>query len=160
MRNIKIFFHSSGRPNFPGGMSGNWMAVLFIKWLILTIAVLMSAYLIQGITVTGFFSAFFAAAAIGILNLFFKPILFILTLPINIVTFGLFTFVINAMVLKMASGLISGFTVKGFWAAVFGALIISVVNWLLNSFFSQPPTGRRRESPDTIDLNKRNGRWE
>lgn len=160
MRNIKLYFHTTGRQNMPGGMPSNWLGVLFAKWLMLTAAVLLSAYIIQGITVTGFVSAFFAAAAIGVLNLFFKPILFILTLPINIVTFGLFTFVINALVLKMASGLIPGFVVKGFWAAVFGALIISIVNWLLNSFFSRPPRPRNRPDADTIDLNQKDGRWE
>lgn len=160
MRNIKLYFRTTGRQNMPGGMPSNWLAVLFAKWLMLTAAVLLSAYMIQGITVTGFVSAFFAAAAIGVLNLFFKPILFILTLPINIVTFGLFTFVINALVLKMASGLIPGFVVRGFWAAVFGALIISIVNWLLNSFFSRPPRPRSRPDADTIDLNQKDGRWE
>ena len=158
MRNIKVFYQSSGRPDLPGGMPTSWLAVLFGKWLLLTAAVLLSAYLVDGITITGVFSAFFAAAAIGVLNLFFRPILFILTLPINIVTFGLFTFVINAMVLKMASGIISGFSVTGFWSAVFGALIISAVNWMLNSFFSKPAC--RKDRSDTIDLNNKGGRWE
>ena len=128
---------------------------LLIRWLALTAAIVIASYLISGIEITGFFSAFFAAAILGILNIFFRPILFILTLPINLLTFGLFTFVINALLLKMASGVISGFQVHGFWSAVFGALVISVVNWLLNSFINEQ--GR----VGYTDLRKRDdGRWE
>jgi len=107
-----------------------------------------------GIQVKGFFSAFFAAAILGVLNAFFRPILIILTLPINILTLGLFTFIINALLLKMASGVISGFDVRGFWAAVFGSVIISIVSWALNSFIS--PKGR----VEYIDLKKKGDRWE
>lgn len=128
---------------------------LLIRWLALTAAIVIASYLISGIEVSGFFSAFFAAAILGILNTFFRPILFILTLPINILTLGLFTFVINALLLKMASGVISGFQVHGFWSAVLGALVISVVNWLLNSFINE------RGRVGYIDLRKRDdGRWE
>lgn len=126
-----------------------------MRWLVLTAAIMIASYLISGIEISGFFSAFFAAAILGILNIFFRPILFILTLPINLLTFGLFTFVINALLLKMASGVIEGFQVHGFWSAVFGALVISVVNWLLNSFINEQ--GRVAYT----DLRKRDdGRWE
>jgi len=113
------------------------MMGIFIRWLILTAAITAASYLIDGISVSGFFSAFFAAAVLGILNALFRPILFILTLPINIMTFGLFTFVINALLLKMASGVIPGFDIHGFWSAVFAALIISGINWILNSFVNE-----------------------
>jgi len=128
---------------------------LLVRWLVLTAAIVIASYLISGIEVSGFFSAFFAAAILGILNIFFRPILFILTLPINLLTFGLFTFVINALLLKMASGVISGFQVHGFWSALFGALVISVVNWLLTSFINE------QGKVGYTDLRKRdNGRWE
>ncbi len=110
---------------------------IFIRWIMLTAAILVTAYLMDGIYVRGFFSAFFAAAALGILNAFFRPILFLLTLPITILSLGLFTFVINAILLMMASGIIAGFEVRGFWSAVFGSLLISIVSWLLNSFISE-----------------------
>ena len=110
---------------------------IFIRWLILTIAIIIASYLVDGIRVSGFFSAFFAAAILGILNAFFRPILFILTLPLNIMTLGLFTFVINAILLMMASGVISGFEVYGFWSAVFGSLLISLVSWVLTSFINE-----------------------
>jgi putative membrane protein len=128
---------------------------LLVRWLILTVAIMVASYLIQGIEVNGFSSAFFAAAILGVLNVFFRPILLILTLPINILTLGFFTFIINAVLLKMASGVISGFVVHGFWSAVFGGLIISVVSWLLNSFINDQ--GR----VGYTDLRRRDdGRWE
>ena len=113
------------------------MKGLFTRWLILTAAIVIASYLIDGIKVSGFFSAFFTAAVLGILNVFFRPILLILTLPINIVTLGLFTFVINALLLKIASGVVSGFEVYGFWSAVFGSFVISAMNWVLSSFIDK-----------------------
>jgi len=131
------------------------MRGIFIRWLILTVAIIIASYLLEGIRVSGFFSAFFAAAMLGILNAFFRPIIFILTLPINIMTLGLFTFVINAIMLMMASGVISGFEVSGFWSAVFGSLSISIVSWILTSFIS------KRGTVKYIDLRNVGGnRWE
>ena len=132
---------------------------IFIRWLILTAAIVAASYLIDGIRISGFFSAFCAAAVLGILNALFRPILFILTLPINIMTLGLFTFVINALLLKMASGVIPGFDVHGFWSAVFAALIISGVNWILSSFINEQGRiarveKREMEEEDYIDLEK------
>jgi len=125
-----------------------------IRWLTLTFAIIVTSYLVDGIQVSGFFSAVFAAAVLGILNAFFRPIILILTLPINILTMGLFTFVINALLLLMASGIISGFNVHGFWSAVFGALLISVVSWLINGFIGD------RGTVEYIDLKHRGGnRW-
>jgi len=131
------------------------MKGLVLRWLILTVAILVAAYLIEGIEVKGFWSAFFAAAILGVLNALFRPILIILTLPITILTLGLFTFVINAVLIMMVSGVIGGFEVHGFWSALLGSLIISVVSWLLSSFINEQ--GR----VGTIDLRKRhNGKWE
>ena len=131
------------------------MKGIFIRWLILTAAIMVASYVIDGIQVKGFFTALFAAAILGILNAFFRPILIILTLPINILSLGLFTFIINAMLLKMASGVISGFEVYGFWSAIFGSLLISLVSWALSSFINEQ--GRM----EYIDLKKKDGdRWE
>ena len=128
---------------------------LLIRWLALTLAILATAYLMDGIHVNGFFSAFFAAAILGILNAFFRPIAFLITLPINVLTLGLFTFVINAVLLMMVGGVVSGFAVDGFWNAMFGSLLISIVSWLLNSFVGE------RGTVDYIDLKHRGGnRWE
>lgn len=131
------------------------MRGIFLRWLILTVAIMVTSYLLDGIYVRNFLSAFFAAAILGILNAFFRPILFILTLPINVLSLGLFTFVINAIMLMMVSGVISGFKVYGFWPAVFGSLLISLVSWVLTSFINE------RGTVHYIDLKKvdRN-RWE
>ena len=127
---------------------------ILIRWLILTFSIIASAYLLDGIQVSGFISAFFAAAILGILNAFFRPILFILTLPINILSLGLFTFVIIAVMLLMVSGMMPGFEVNGFWSAVFGSLFISLVSWALTSFINE------RGTIQYIDLRKRgDNRW-
>jgi len=131
------------------------MQGLFLRWLILTVSIMVTPYLIHGMRVDSFFSALFAAAILGILNALFRPVIMILTLPINILTMGLFTFVINAFMLKMASGIISGFHVHGFWAAVFGSLTISIVNWGLTAFIND------QGHVEYIDLRRRGtNRWE
>jgi putative membrane protein len=146
------------------------MRTILIKWIIMTAAILIAAYIIDGIRISGFLPAFFAAAALGVLNAVFRPILLILTLPINILTLGLFTFLINALMLKMASGIIPGFDVIGFWPAVFGSLLISLVSWALNTIIRDAGSGNRRpprvfrsghRRSDVIDLDKKDGdRWE
>jgi len=148
------------------------MPGILIRWLTTTAAIVATAYLLDGIQVSGFFPAVFAAAMLGILNAFFRPIALLLTLPINILSLGLFTFIINALMLKMASGLIPGFDVYGFWTAIFGSFLISVISWLLNAFISEQGTvtsinvkhGRnaaRGDQDDTIDLeHKGDNRWE
>jgi putative membrane protein len=134
------------------------MVGLFIRWLILTVAIMVASYLLDGIRVENFFSAFWAAAVLGILNALFRPLLILFTLPINILSLGLFTFIINALMLKMASGVITGFDVQGFWTAVFGSLIISVISWLLSAFINEKG---HVEYVDYIDMKKKNGdRWE
>jgi putative membrane protein len=166
MRNIKFTGYYKS-PRHQGGDFGNQMMMrLLIKWLCLTAAILFTAYFLEGITVAGPFSAFLTAAALGILNLFFRPLLFILTLPINVMTLGFFTFVINALMLKMASGLIPGFTVTGFWTAVFGSLLISIVNWVLSALIQEKgmyeysDESFNADQSDTIELEKKDDKWE
>ena len=133
------------------------MRGLLLRWLILTLAIMTAAYLFSGIHVNGFGSALFAALVLGILNAFFRPILFILTLPINVLSLGLFTFVINAVLLLMTSGVIGGLVVDGFGSALFGSLIISLVSLLLSSFVSD----RGRVESLDIELQRRRGdHWE
>jgi putative membrane protein len=133
------------------------MKGLLIRWLILSVAIMTAAHLFAGIHVNGFGTALFAALVLGILNAFFRPILFILTLPINVLTLGLFTFVINAVLLMMTSGLIGGLVVDGFGSALFGSLIISLISLLLSSFISD----RGRVESIDIELRRRRGdHWE
>lgn len=131
------------------------MRGILMRWLILTGAILVASYLLSGIHVDGFGSALAAAAMLGILNAFFRPIALLLTLPINILSLGLFTFVINALMLKMVSGVVTGFQVHGFWTAIFGALVISLVSFGLNTLISE------KGKVDVIDLRKKgDNRWE
>jgi putative membrane protein len=131
------------------------MKGIVVRWLILTFAIFTAAYMIDGIRVSGFSTAVLAAAALGVLNAFFRPILLLLTLPLNILTLGLFTFAINAILVMMASGVISGFEVDGFGSALLGSLFISAVSWLLTSFISE------RGTFQYIDLKHKGGnRWE
>jgi putative membrane protein len=133
------------------------MRGVLLRWLVLTAAVLAASWLLDGIRVKGVFPAFLAAALLGILNAFFRPLLILLTLPVNILTLGLFTFVINALMLLIVSAVIPGFDVRGFWTAVVGALIIGAASWLLNIFIGGKGTVERTAY---IDLKQRRGRWE
>jgi putative membrane protein len=131
------------------------MKGLAVRWAFLAGAIMVASYLLAGIEVTGFLPVLGAAALLGILNAVLRPVLIILTLPINILSFGLFTFVINALLLKMVSGVIPGFDVHGFWTAVWGSLIITLVNWLLHAFIND------RGRVEFIDLQKRgHDKWE
>ena len=106
---------------------------LLLRWLINALAVLLAAYVIPGIAVSGFYAALIVALVLGILNALVRPLLILLTLPINILTLGLFTFVINALLLWFVGSVVKGFTVDGFGAAFWGALLIWCVSWLTNS---------------------------
>jgi putative membrane protein len=133
------------------------MRGVLLRWLVLTAAVLTASWLLEGIRVSGVFPAILAAALLGILNAILRPLLILLTLPLNILTLGLFTFVINALMLLIVSAIIPGFDVRGFWTAVFGALIIGAASWLLNRFVGSEG---KVETADHIDLKQRRGRWE
>ncbi|MBI5844135.1 MAG: phage holin family protein [Deltaproteobacteria bacterium] len=107
------------------------MQDILIKWIILTLAILAASYAVKGIYVRSIGAAIFAAAALGVLNTVVRPVLFILTIPITILTLGLFLLILNAVMLKIAAGLIRGFRINGFLPAVWASVIISLVNWAL-----------------------------
>ena len=100
---------------------------LILKWLFSAAALLAVAYLYSGVTVTSFTSALVAAAVLGALNLVVRPVLVLLTLPVTLVTLGLFLFVINALMFWAAASLLSGLHVTGFVAALIGSLIYSLL---------------------------------
>ena len=100
------------------------------------LAILAAAYIVPGIEVAGGLSLLAAALVLGLINAVVRPILLFLTLPFTLVTLGLFIFLLNAFCLWLTSWLVKGFEVHGFWAAVLGAMIVSVVSWLVNVFFS------------------------
>ena len=100
---------------------------LIVKWLLSAAALLAVAYLYSGVVVTSFTGALVAAAVLGALNMVVRPILVLLTLPVTVVTLGLFLFVVNALMFWAAASLVSGLSVTGFGAALIGSLIYSVL---------------------------------
>ena len=110
--------------------------VLLLKWLLMTLSVGITAYLIPGITLSGFFSALLVALFLGIVNTLVRPFLILITLPITILTLGLFTFVINAVLVLLASKVVHGFEVKGFWTAMLFSIVLSIIQYILNKVFT------------------------
>lgn len=107
------------------------MKAALLRWIVLALAVWVASALVPGITHDDWTSLFIAALVLGILNTFIKPILNILSLPFILVTLGLFLLVINALLLMFAAKIVDGFHVDGFWSAVGGSVVISIVSFLL-----------------------------
>lgn len=101
-----------------------------IQILVVAGALLLSAYIIPGIEVSSIYIALIAAFILGLLNLVVRPILFVLTLPITLITFGLFAFVLNALIFMFAASFIDGFEVDGFIPALLGSLVVSIASTL------------------------------
>lgn len=108
---------------------------ILLKWLISASAIILSSYIITGVTITSFWSALWVSLFLGLINITLKPLLIILTLPVNILTLGLFTFVINASLILLASSVVKGFEVRGFWVAMLFSLVLSVVVYILHKIF-------------------------
>jgi putative membrane protein len=109
------------------------MARLLIGWLLNALALLAVAYLLPSIQVASFGAALVAALVLGLVNTLVRPVLVILTLPVTVLTLGLFLLVINGLLFWAVGNLLAGFSVGGFWPGVFGALLYSIVSWLLAS---------------------------
>jgi putative membrane protein len=105
-----------------------------ISLVLQALAVLISAYLIPSVVVDSFLAALSVAVVLGLLNTFLKPLLLLLTLPLNVLTLGLFTLVINTVVVLIASKIVSGFSVDSFLSALLFSLILSLVNFILSTF--------------------------
>lgn len=120
--------------------------ILILRWFLLASALLLLTQLNIGIDVASFGSALWAAFIIGLLNAFVRPLLIVLTLPVTVLTLGLFLFVINALTFQMASSLLDGLQVRDFWAALLGSALYSVwgliIDVALQRLFS-----RRRGAP-------------
>lgn len=109
------------------------MAIL-INWIVSAMVIFSVAYITPGVHVASFTTALIVALVLGIINAFIKPVLIILTLPITILSLGLFTLVINAFLILLASAIVKGFTVDGFvWALIFG-IILSIANAFVHQF--------------------------
>lgn len=106
------------------------MIGILISWLIVTAAILIAAYILPGLRVKSFGAAIIAAAVLAVLNAFVRPVLVVLTLPITLVTLGLFLFILNALVFWFVGAVVPGFEVKNFWYALLGSLIVSIVSYV------------------------------
>src|SRR5262245_33365589 len=106
---------------------------LLLVWLINAVALIAVAYLMPSIAVASFGTALVAALVLGLINAVVRPVLVLLTLPVTILTLGLFIFVLNGLLFWMVGNWLQGFTVAGFWAGVFGAILFSLVSWALSA---------------------------
>jgi putative membrane protein len=106
---------------------------LLLVWLINALALIAVAYLMPGVSVSSFGAALVAALVLGLINAVVRPVLVLLTLPVTILTLGLFIFVLNGLLFWMVGTWLEGFEVAGFWSGVFGAILFSLVSWLLSS---------------------------
>jgi len=104
--------------------------------LVSALAIFFAAAVVPGVEISGILAALGAGLVFGLINAIVRPVLVILTLPLTLVTIGLFLFVLNAFCFWLTSALVKGFEVHGFWSAMFGALLVSVVSWLLTAFLS------------------------
>ena len=106
---------------------------LILLWILNAVALLTVTYVLPSIQVASFGSALLAALLLGLVNSVLRPLLLLLTLPVTLLTLGLFIFVVNGLMFWLAGSMIEGFVVDGFWPGVFGSLIYSVVSWALSS---------------------------
>jgi putative membrane protein len=114
------------------------------------IAIAVAAYFVPGLSLAGPAAALIAGLILGVVNVLVRPVLILFTLPLTLVTLGLFIFVVNALCLGLTAALVPGFDIAGFWSMLFGALIVSVVSWLLNGLLLDPLDRR-----DTVEMKER-----
>jgi putative membrane protein len=142
------------------------MPGILIRWLVLTLAVLIVPHLISGVRVEGVGTALAAAAILAVLNAIVRPVLIILTFPLTIVTLGLFILIINALLFELAGFFVSGLQIDSFWSALLGSFIVSVVSWIMNfaiagGGWERKVVVRRGGGTNTYDMRRgRDGRWE
>lgn len=120
------------------------MGKFLAKTVATALAVLFAAYILKGVEVDGTGTALLVALVLGLLNSFIKPILVILTIPITIVTLGLFLLVINVIIVKWAAGLVDGFTVNGWFSALLFSLVVSFVSSVIEGIIGREDDGKRR----------------
>ena len=135
------------------------MLYIITRWLIITVAILLASQFVPGIKVDTLSTAVIAACVLGLINIFVRPVLVLLTLPLSILTLGLFYFFLNAFMLELVSYFVTGFVVRDFFSAFFGSLIISIVSWVANYFIANHKIDKP-DDPEYIDLRKGDdGKW-
>ena len=137
-----------------GGTFYNGQAGCLTRLMLLSIAVMVGAWLLPGVDVTSFWAVFLTAVVISILNNIIRPILIVITLPVTAITLGLFLFVINAIIILMASELVKGFHVDSFGSALLFSLILMGVNYLLelpNKYLNRKPLQQQQQAQQDND---------
>ena len=117
---------------------------LFAAWMINTLALFLLPHVFPWVQVDSMLAALVAALALGLVNVLIRPILFVLTLPATVLTLGLFIFVINGLLFWLVGSFVDGFRVTGFWSAVFGAIVYSVISWAIAALVMPAPRAPRR----------------
>jgi len=119
------------------------MVTILVRIVINAIALLAVSHLLDGVHISGFEAALVAALVLGVINVTLRPVLLFFTVPINLMTLGLFTFVVNALMLLVVSRVVSGFDILGFWHALLAVLLLSVVSSVLNGLAGTRERRRR-----------------
>ena len=129
---------------------------LILIWICNALALLAVAYLLPGVRVEGLESALIAALVLGLINTLLRPLLILLTLPVTVLTLGLFILVINGLLFWLAGSVLRGFEVGGFWTAMMGALLYSIISSVLSLLIPKKQTFRQppQDGPITIDHDK------
>ena len=105
---------------------------LLIKWVLFALLIMFIAWVLPGITITGFLSALFVVIILSLVNILIRPLINLISLPLNVLTLGIFSLVINALLFILVARFSPGFEIEGFWSALFGALILSVMSPLID----------------------------
>jgi len=109
-----------------------------LQWVVSGLAIIITAYLLSGVVVDGFMAALVTSLILGLINAVIRPILILLTLPLNVLTLGLFTLIINAMLVMLAAAIVPGFAVQGFWWALLFGIVLAIVNAALSPLWKSP----------------------
>lgn len=137
------------------------MVPFFIRWFVNIVALLVVVHLVAGVGIDGFQTTVVAALVLGLLNAFLRPILILITFPLNVFSLGFFTLLINGFVFYLAARFVKGFTVAGFWSAFWAAILFSITSFFLNALLAPKAgfkagiyrgTSRRRQDDDVIDV--------
>ena len=110
------------------------------RWILLALSLILVAKIVPGMAISGFFAALVAVVAIALVNIFIKPLAMFLTLPINILTFGLFTIVVNTILFGLAAFFVPGFSIGGFFPAFLGSILYSIMSLIVNMASGQMKT--------------------
>jgi putative membrane protein len=113
------------------------MVSFLVHWLVVAIGLWVATYLVPGVSVTSGSALAVGALVLGFVNAVVRPLLTFLTLPLTLLTLGLFYLVVNAAAFGLAAALVPGFSVASFWAALFGALVVSIVSWMVGALMSK-----------------------